>query len=90
MNNIKVQSRRGCDREPYVGMPIRGNRDYDCYQSHEPKCSESACDAVDVCPLGMAYVPMQRWGDTYAPEKALHRGTIFPDLDLPFLGGGAF
>ena len=37
-------------------------------------------------PLGMAYVPMQKWGKTYEPDVALDRGTIFPDLDLPFTG----
>lgn len=35
-------------------------------------------------PLAMAYVPIQSWGDTYAPCKALNRGTLFPQLDLPF------
>ncbi len=35
-------------------------------------------------PLAMAYVPIQSWGDTYSPCKALCRGTLFPQLDLPF------
>ena len=35
-------------------------------------------------PLAMAYVPIQPWGDTYAPCKALCRGTLFPQLDIPF------
>lgn len=35
-------------------------------------------------PLAMAYVPIQPWGDTYAPCKALTRGTLFPQLDMPF------
>lgn len=39
-------------------------------------------------PLAMAYVPFQQWGDTYDDDKALSRGTLFPDLDLPFSGGG--
>lgn len=39
-------------------------------------------------PLAMAYVPVQTWGETYTPEKALCRGTIFPALDLPFMRGG--
>jgi hypothetical protein len=37
-------------------------------------------------PLAMAYVPFQRWGSIYDPVRALQRGTIFPDLDLPFCG----
>ena len=35
-------------------------------------------------PLAMAYVPIQSWGDTYAPCKALCRGTLFAQLDMPF------
>ena len=38
-------------------------------------------------PLAMCYVPMQRWNTTYSLQKGLERGTIFPELDLPFLGG---
>ncbi len=36
----------------------------------------------------MAYVPFQQYNTTYAPEKGLEMGTIFPELDKPFLGGG--
>lgn len=35
-------------------------------------------------PLAMAYVPVQQWGETYSIEKGLERGTVFPELDLPF------
>jgi len=36
--------------------------------------------------LAMAYVPWQRWQKTYPLEEGFHRGTIFPELDLPFEG----
>lgn len=36
-------------------------------------------------PVGMAYVPWQTFTNTYEPQKALRVGTIFPELDLPFL-----
>lgn len=39
-------------------------------------------------PIAMSYVPWQKWERTYEPAVALKRGTIFPSLDLPFLGGG--
>ena len=39
-------------------------------------------------PLAMAYGPVQTWGETYSPEQALCRGTLFPALDLPFMRGG--
>lgn len=41
-------------------------------------------DCIDSAPLAMAYVPMQRWERTYDLDVALDRGTIFPELDLPF------
>ena len=36
--------------------------------------------------VGMAYVPWQRWQNPYEYEEGLKAGTIFPDLNLPFLG----
>lgn len=38
-------------------------------------------------PVGMGYVPWQRWNQIYPPDQALERGTIFPELDLPFTMG---
>lgn len=40
-------------------------------------------------PVAMAYIPFQQFGQLYPPEKGYKQGTIFPDLDKPFLGGGA-
>ena len=40
-------------------------------------------------PLAMAYIPMQKWRDLYDPEMAFDRGTVFQELDKPFLGGEA-
>jgi len=39
--------------------------------------------------IAMAYVPRQSWRDIYDPAKGLSRGTIFKELDKPFLGKGA-
>lgn len=39
-------------------------------------------------PLAMAYVPYQNWGEVYDDDTAIKRGTLFPDLDLPFGNGG--
>lgn len=41
-------------------------------------------------PVGMCYVPMQRITTVYEPENAFMRGTLFPDLDKPFLDGRGF
>lgn len=37
-------------------------------------------------PLGMAYVPWQRWNGAYNANQGIEAGTIFPDLELPFYG----
>ena len=37
-------------------------------------------------PIGMAYVPYQQWKNIYDPAVGIDRGTIFEDLDKPFLG----
>lgn len=37
-------------------------------------------------PLAMVYSPCQKWRDLYDPETGFSRGTIFKELDLPFLG----
>jgi hypothetical protein len=38
------------------------------------------------CYLAIANIPMQQWNGTYSVEQGFMRGTIFPELDLPFLG----
>lgn len=46
------------------------------------------CSAVSSQPLSlaMAYVPMQQWQDLYEADVGFARGTIFAQLDKPFLG----
>ena len=43
-------------------------------------------DPLHQLALAMAYVPWQHWNQTYELDKALACGTIFPELDKPFLG----
>ena len=38
--------------------------------------------------LTMAFVDMQPLESVYESEKALERGTLFPNIDKPFFGGG--
>lgn len=84
MNNHDTESKDSLEQEPYVGMPITSmNAKFD--NNHED-CRY--CQSVDQCRLAMAYVPWQRWCETYDPNVGFHRGTIFPELDMPFLGGG--
>lgn len=39
--------------------------------------------------LAMAYVKMQKWQELYETEHGFTCGTIFTELDLPFMGKGA-
>ncbi|MBQ4530508.1 MAG: spore coat associated protein CotJA [Lachnospiraceae bacterium] len=55
------------------GMTQRNSRD------RNEKC-------MDEFPVGMAYVPWQNWNQIYELDKALNNGTLFPELDKPFIG----
>jgi hypothetical protein len=37
-------------------------------------------------PIGMAYVPMQEWSETYDSCEGLYEGCAFPELNLIFCG----
>jgi hypothetical protein len=37
--------------------------------------------------LAIAYIPLQQITTVYNDEDAFRIGTLFPDLDKPFLGG---
>ena len=49
-------------------------------------CYESGGWGLHSYPLAMAYAPLQEFREVYSPDVALERGTIFPELDLPFEG----
>lgn len=51
-------------------------------------CSANPAPFPQSTPVAMAYIPFQQFGELYPPEEAYKRGTAFPDLDKPFLGGG--
>lgn len=36
--------------------------------------------------LAMGFVPDQLWQNIYKPDVGLARGTVFADLDKPFIG----
>lgn len=89
MNNIESQIKNlRNEEEPYVGMPLSNlNRNMD---HRMDRCDHDHMrDPLAGLPLAMAYVPWQCWCETYKPSEGWDRGTIFPELDLPFLGGGA-
>ncbi len=40
------------------------------------------CTAAVMEKVGYAYVPFQKLGRVYTPERAMMQGTIFPELDI--------
>lgn len=38
--------------------------------------------------LAMAYIPVQRFNTLFEIEEGFARGTVFPELEKPFMGGG--
>lgn len=54
-----------------------------CNPGMMPSCPEAS---MDTFPLAMAYVPMQHFSSVYELNEALQYGTIFPELNKPFMG----
>ena len=65
---------------PRYDMP-RMTGDMDRYMRDR----EASCRCEDY-PIGMGYVPWQEFKNLYEPERGLHAGTIFIELDKPFTG----
>lgn len=59
---------------------------YPAYHTTSPCCDRA--DELEGLPLAMAYVPWQNWKEIYDLEKGFSSGTIFHELDKPFLGRG--
>ncbi|MBO5373297.1 MAG: spore coat associated protein CotJA [Lachnospiraceae bacterium] len=53
------------------------------YPSSGVMCPEASMENF---PLAMAYVPIQKFSTVYEVHEALKYGTIFPELNKPFLG----
>lgn len=86
--NISSNSRGGTNRAE--NSPRRHDGLLDNFMAGlVQECDESSPDNAYLgsLPPAMCYVPMQRWNTTYPLGKGLSRGTIFPELDLPFSGG---
>ena len=86
------QMRRGCGR-PYNTTCGMGNqRELPCAHrtiTGTPTASgKEMYTHIDHMEPAMAYVPWQHFKTTYELDKALETGTIFPELDKPFLAVG--
>ena len=58
--------------------------------SHSPtpiKCNQGdGTWGLDSYPLASVYAPLQSFGNLYDLDMALKQGTVFTELDLPFMG----
>ena len=71
-------TRNDCSKQNMAGGKIMEN-----------KVEGRGCEGILPCsaPLANPYVPFQLENPPqYEPRKALVRGTLFPGLDLPFMG----
>ena len=63
----------------------------DCGNTQKPVKSEPACRTegeMQSVHLAMAYMPWQKFGETFSCSDGFQKGTIFPELYKPFLRGG--
>lgn len=60
-------------------------RDFDHRDMEMNRCGRDR-RSLEEMPLAMSYVPWQVWRDIFQPDEALHCGTIFKELNLPFTG----
>ena len=58
----------------------------ECKRQNYGRNTHNSMDSLGQFPIAMAYVPWQRFDQTYDLSKALCVGTIFPELDKPFCG----
>ena len=56
--------------------------------ARKPACeyAVNTVSGIEGLPLGMSYVPMQKFENLYDIENAFKAGTLFKDLDKPFFG----
>lgn len=80
----------GCERQESreCGRERQESRECGCERQEKNDCGCHHKDQLEGMPLAMAYVPWQDWGDLYCAHKALQVGTVFEELDMPFLGRG--
>ncbi len=46
------------------------------------ECSMEQMPDMTCGKVGYAFVPFQRLGRVYTPERAMQQGTVFPELDI--------
>lgn len=73
--------------ETTTTVPSTGNMPAGSEMIPETQQNTMFCEDLDRFPIGMGYVPMQRWSQPSPIDEGFSRGTIFAELDLPFVMG---
>ena len=74
------------NREAMMPMDTNGKT---CTNTRDRGAQETSVqEHLQMLPLAMAYVPMQKFGKVYEPARGFQLGTIFPELCKPFCGKG--
>lgn len=83
MEQYRSYNRGGCIRNGFVANqnPRFVNNEFSRNSSRSEYKPEK-----NQMPVGMAYVPMQEFGELYDTKKGLMEGTMFPELNLIFCG----
>ncbi len=92
MRNYNMPNYRmmpGSNMMPCPNM-MPGSNGMSCPEMRE-RMEYTKCDGDTDClemnyALAMAYVPWQKFGELYEPEKSLEVGTMFKELEKPFWG----
>lgn len=77
----------GSAPEATTTVPATGNMPAGSEMTSETQQNTMFCEDLDRFPIGMGYVPMQRWSQPSPIDEGFSRGTIFAELDLPFVMG---
>ena len=67
-------------------MPMQNCEPVGCVRKEACCDDRTEYDELSGMPLAMAYVPMQQFQSIYELDEALQNGTVFPELNKPFMG----
>ena len=71
--------------ETLLRMMSDGMPSPSCNIGERAKCNERGW-GLDGYPLASVFAPLQSFDNLYDAEMALKQGTLFAELDLPFMG----
>jgi len=77
---MKTCNMQNCNM-PRYDMTRNMTGEMNCYMRER----DHSCGCDDY-PIGMGYVPWQEFKDLHEPDRGLHAGTIFMELEKPFTG----